>query len=99
MKIENIKGIGTKTVQILNDNNIFTSADLLEYYPFRYNVLKRSNIKELSDGDKIIVDGKIETIPIINYFGRNKNKFTFKFSTQTYFQHTQTGNHHALKYK
>ena len=66
MKIENIKGIGTKTVQILNDNNIFTSIDLLEYYPFRYNVLKRSNIKELSDEDKIIIDGRIESIPVFN---------------------------------
>ena len=73
MKIENIKGIGTKTVQVLNDNNIFTSIDLLEYYPFRCNVLKKSNIKELSDGDKIIIDGKLETIPVINFFGRNKN--------------------------
>ena len=99
MKVENIKGIGTKTVQILNDNNIYTSIDLLEYYPFRYNVLKRSNIKELSDGDKIIIDGKIETIPIINYFGRNKNKLTFKFSTQSFLLNIVIFNRAYLKPK
>ena len=49
--LENIKGIGPKTIKYLNDLNIYNINDLLTYYPYRYNVYNPSaieNAKELS---------------------------------------------------
>ena len=61
MKISELKGIGPKTAKIFESSKIFTTDDLICYYPFRYDVIKRSNIEELLDNDKIIIDGLVET--------------------------------------
>ena len=40
MDIINIKGLGPKTLEYLNKLNLYTIQDLIEYYPYRYNILK-----------------------------------------------------------
>ncbi len=77
---ENIKGLGPKTIEYLNKLNIYNLYDLLTHYPFRYEVLSRSNINELKQDDKIIIDGIVESKPIVNRF-RNMNKMTFNINT------------------
>ena len=80
MKLIELPGIGPKSEQSLNKLGIFTPSDLITYYPFRYNVYKRSNIEELEDNDQIIIDGIVESIPSLIFFG-SKNKMTFKINT------------------
>ena len=41
---------------LLNKLGIYTVEDLLLFFPFRYDVFKRSNIYELEQDDKIIID-------------------------------------------
>ena len=45
MDIINIKGLGPKTLEYLNKLNLYTIQDLIEYYPYRYNIIKISNIR------------------------------------------------------
>ena len=40
MDIELIKGVGAKSLQYLNKMNLYIVSDLIEYYPYRYNVIK-----------------------------------------------------------
>ena len=63
MNIDTLKGIGPKTSKIFENSGIITVNDLLSYYPFRYDVIKRSNIDELFQEDKIIIDGIVESKP------------------------------------
>ena len=35
MELQNIPGIGEKTINNLNKLNIFTTRDLIEYYPYK----------------------------------------------------------------
>ena len=56
--LEQIEGIGPKTKELLEKLRIFTIEDLVNHYPFRYEVLKRSNMLEIKDGDKIIIASK-----------------------------------------
>ena len=42
--LEDIKGIGPKTLKLLNNLGIKNINDLLCYYPYRYDILKRSDI-------------------------------------------------------
>ena len=58
-----IEGVGTKTIELLNKLGINTIDDLLHYYPYIYYILKRSDITNLNDGDKIIIDGIVEGQP------------------------------------
>ena len=81
MELENIKGIGESKIKLLEKLNITNTEELLTYYPFRYNIIKRTDVKNLQDEDKIIIDGIIETNPNIFYFTRKKDKMTFKLNT------------------
>ena len=81
MEISSLKGIGPKTERIFINNNINDTDDLISYYPFRYDILKRSNISELNEVDKIIIDGVIESNPSIFFFNKRQNKLSFRFNT------------------
>ena len=39
MDIKNLHQVGEKTSKILNKLGIFTDDDLINYYPYRYNLL------------------------------------------------------------
>ena len=65
MNISLLKGIGPKTLKKFTDNNIYTTKDLLEYYPFRYEEIKRSSLED----EKVIIDGVLETNPSLFFFG------------------------------
>ena len=62
-KIDTVKGIGPKTAGNLIKSGIETISDLLTYYPYRFEIYARSNIKELNDEDIIVIDGIVENIP------------------------------------
>ena len=79
-KLEDIKGIGPRTIKLLNKIGINNSYDLIHYYPFRYDDIKRSNIDSLEQDDKIIIDGVIETIPTLFHFKKNLDKMSFKLN-------------------
>ncbi|MGE5456508.1 MAG: ATP-dependent DNA helicase RecG [Ignavibacteriales bacterium] len=79
--IETLKGIGPKTLSLLNKIGIQDSEDLITYYPFRYDVLQRSNISELKQDDKIIIDGIVENVPSLYRFKSRMDKMTFRFNT------------------
>ena len=81
MELEKIKGIGQAKIKLLNKLNILNQEDLLTYYPFRYDEIKRTDIRNLNNEDKIIIDGIIETNPTVFYFSRKKDKTSFKLNT------------------
>ena len=82
MELEKIKGIGQAKIKILNKLNITNQEELLMHYPFRYDVIKKTDIRNLQDEDRVIIDGIIETNPSIFYFSRKKDKTSFKLNTK-----------------
>ena len=81
--LEKIKGIGPKTKELLNKLNIYTINDLLTYYPFRYDYLRRTdllNLKENISNIKIVMDGKVDSVVIMNHF-KKINKISFRIET------------------
>ena len=65
MNLSKIKGVGPKTEQALKKLNINNVEDLVTHYPFRYEVLKRSDLETATEEDKVIIDGKVESVPIL----------------------------------
>lgn len=82
-ELETIEGIGPKTKELLNKIKIYTVEDLLNYYPYRYDIIKRSDLSNLSDGDKIIIDGIVEGQPTTIYINKSLKKIIFRISTKT----------------
>ena len=82
-ELETIEGIGPKTKELLNKIKIYTVEDLLNYYPYRYDIIKRSDLSNLSDGDKIIIDGIVEGQHTTIYINKSLKKMIFRISTKT----------------
>jgi len=77
MELNEIKGIGPKTLSLLNKLQINAIEDLVEYYPYRYDVIKRTDLNE----EKVIIDGMIESIPQVSFFNKKMNRLMFNFNT------------------
>lgn len=76
MDIKNLHQVGEKTSKILNKLGIFTEDDLINYYPYRYNVYNFSN--ELIDNSTLIINVIIESNPIVSYIKKNFNRLSFR---------------------
>jgi len=83
MNLKDVKGIGINTINDLNALGIKDIYDLVTYYPFRYDVYEKSDINNLEDGEKIIVDGIVENIPSVFHFNRKLNKMSFRLNIGT----------------
>ena len=80
MKLTDIKGIGPKYLTLLNKLGINTVDDLLTYYPMRYEILKRSDLKNIEEDEKVIIDGKVDSIPLVLRFNKGLNKMNFRLA-------------------
>ena len=81
MDIINIKGLGPKTLEYLNKLNLYTIQDLIEYYPYRYNIIKVSNIKDIQDGENCTIKGIVDTEPRVSYINKRFNRMTFRVNS------------------
>ncbi|MCI9276015.1 MAG: hypothetical protein HFJ24_08975, partial [Clostridia bacterium] len=77
MELASVKGIGPKTEQTLKRMGIENVEDFVTYYPYRYEMIRRSNIQDLNQDDHIVIDGVVETIPTLSFFGHRRNRMAF----------------------
>ena len=79
--VSKVKGIGPKSLMLLNKIGIYTIDDLVTHYPFRYDILTRSDLKNVTEEEKVVIDGKVESIPILLRFKAGVNKLNFRLVT------------------
>ena len=82
-ELKDVRGIGPKSLSLLNKIGIYTIDDLVTHYPFRYDILERNDLTKVQDGEKIVIDGKVESIPILMRFKAGLNKMNFRLVTQS----------------
>ena len=99
MQLEDIKGIGNATVKYLNELGIYNVDDLVNYYPFRYEIIENTDIHKLNDGDKIVVGGIVENVPNVIHFNRKLNKMSFHLNTGDFVTNITIFNRAFLKDK
>ncbi len=91
-----MKGIGPKSIDLLNKLGIDSITDLVEYYPFRYNIIKRTDLNDLKE-DKVILDGIVEKTPQVFFFNKKLNKLSFTLNTGTHILNVVLFNRAYLK--
>ena len=77
MELINIKGIGPKLVLKLNQLGIETVEQLINYFPYDYNIYQIADLN-LVGNDEVTVRGIIQTEPRVFYLKSNLNKLSFK---------------------
>lgn len=75
-----LKGVGAKKAALLEKVGISTVEDLLYHFPFRYEDVSVKSAGELVDNTKASVKGVVATEPVVQYFGRNRNRLTFRLA-------------------
>ena len=76
MDLKDIDLISFQNLKYLEKYNITTSKDLLEFYPYRYQVLNPSSLE--SKDDFLTINAKIVSTPIITYLKSKLNVLRFK---------------------
>ncbi len=99
MELKEIKGIGINTIKYLNDLGIYNINDLINYYPFRYEILENTDINNLKDGDKIVIGGVCENKPNVFHISRKLNKMSFRLNTGKFLCNVTIFNRAFLKQK
>ena len=82
MELENLSGIGPKTLEHLNSINIYNMDDLVRDYPYRFDVLAKRSIADERYFDNFVSDGVIESNPVISFFKGRMNRLTFRCNIQ-----------------
>ena len=81
--LKDVKGVGPRALCLLNNIGIYTIEDLVTHYPFRYDVLERGDLTKTENEEHIVIDGKIESVPILMRFKAGLNKMNFRLVTQS----------------
>lgn len=84
MDINFLKGVGEKAIEYLNKMNLYTINDLIEYYPYRYNIIKVIHLIEARDGEVVTIKGIVDSEPRVSYINKTLNRMAFKVRTDNF---------------
>lgn len=82
--VSTIKGIGEETAEALADMNILSVKDMLEYFPYRYEDYRLRDLAEVKHDERVTVEGKIHSEPVLMYFGRKRSRLTIRILVERY---------------
>lgn len=71
-------GVGAKRAEGLHALGINTVADLLFYFPFRYDDLQERDLETALDGEKITIKGTVVSAPVVSRFGARKTRVNIR---------------------
>ncbi|MDD6273051.1 MAG: ATP-dependent DNA helicase RecG [bacterium] len=76
--LSKIKGLGPKTLEILSNIGINTIDDLVNYYPYRHDIIVLNDIKEAKNQDKVTIECIVDSVPLTRRFKANMTSLTFR---------------------
>ncbi len=81
MELNVVKGIGPQLERKLNNLNIYSVEDLLENYPYRYNIINLVDINNVKDNEVCSIKVTIIDAPRVQYIKKNFNRLSFAASS------------------
>lgn len=78
LPIQQVKGIGEESGKLLGGLGIKSVQDLLEYFPFRYEDYSLQSPVEAKHEERVTFAGVVQNEPSVRYYGKKKNKLTFR---------------------
>ena len=72
-----VKGIGEKVAEQLAFMHIYETNDILQYFPYRYDIYEEKPLQELVHDEKVTIKGKVLYNPSLTFFGKKKSRLSF----------------------
>ncbi|MBD0406234.1 ATP-dependent DNA helicase RecG [Bacillus sp. 1021] len=82
--IAEIKGIGPETEKTLHEMGIYDISDLLNYFPYRYDDYELRDLEEVKHEERVTVEGRVHSEPSLTYYGKKRNRLTFRVLVGNY---------------
>ena len=76
--LSSIKGLGPKTLETLSNIGINNMDDLVNYYPYRHDLIVLNDIKEAKDQEKVTIECIVDSVPLTRRFRANMTSLTFR---------------------
>ena len=57
---------------------IYTVSHLLEHFPYRYEDYAMKDLAEVKHDERVTVEGKIHSAPLLQYYGKKKSRLTVR---------------------
>ncbi|MFC3344285.1 ATP-dependent DNA helicase RecG [Paenibacillus abyssi] len=97
LSVRQIKGVSAPKEKELHAFGVHTVADMLEYFPFRYEDYRIRDLAEVKDGEKITIQGKIMGMPVLQRYGRSKSRLSCKVAVDRWLVTAVWFNRHFLQ--
>lgn len=99
LPVRSVSGVTSAKAKELDALGIDSVGRLIEYYPFRYEDYRIRDLAGVGDGEKVTVQGKIYSEPVLQMYGRSKSRMTCKVFVDPLFVSAVLFNRHFLKDK
>lgn len=76
--VTDVKGIGGETSELLHEMGIYTVSHLLEHFPYRYEDYAMKDLAEVKHDERVTVEGKVHSAPLLQYYGKKKSRLTVR---------------------
>ena len=80
--LEEMDGIGPKMLSLFQKLGICNIQDLITYYPRKYQVLMRTDMHLVRNGDKVVLDGILDGQPTVMHLSPKLKKVIFRIVSQ-----------------
>lgn len=97
VSVGELQGVGPRKEEQLASFGIHSVADLLAYYPFRYEDYRLRQMADVVDGEKITIEVEVCGEPHVQMFGRNKSRMTCMVLAESHLITTVWFNRHFLR--
>ena len=77
-RLSDIKGLGPKSIEYLKNININSVDDLVNYYPYRHDIIILNDIKTAEDKQNVIIECIVDSVPLTRRFRANMSSLTFR---------------------
>ncbi|ANF36519.1 DNA helicase RecG [Bacillus sp. CN2] len=68
----------------MHELGIYDISDLLNYFPYRYDDYELRDLEEVKHEERVTVEGKVHSEPSLTYYGKKRNRLTFRVLVGNY---------------
>lgn len=80
--VTHVKGVGEKMAEDLARMGIHSVEDLINHFPYRYDVFEIRPLRELVHDDKVTIEGRVIYDPSLTFYGKSKSRLTFMLEVE-----------------